>query len=87
MSVESVSEMTEVEIFERFTEGLKKSISRFRELGRLQENQGWGQLAFQLEALLKTGTEYYNQSPLTRQMALNMIDEKIAREQEGLLLN
>jgi len=79
-----MSEMTEQESFERFDEGLKQAADRARELGKLQENKGWGQFAYQLDCLRKTGTAFYKQSPLTRQMALNMLDERMARERSRL---
>lgn len=75
-------EMTETETIERLREGLKLAASRATELGRAQKHNGWGQLSFQLEKLLETAEKFCAQTPLTRQMALNMLDDKIAREVE-----
>lgn len=55
-----MAEMTSRESYERFKEGLSKSISRSRELAKASNNRSWNQIAFQLEKFLAKGVEVYN---------------------------
>ena len=60
-----MAEMTSRESFERFKEGLGKSISRCRELAKASGERAYNQCAFQLEKILAEGVKEYN----SKQMA------------------
>lgn len=69
--------MSVQETMERYFEGLKKAASRARELGRIQKNHQWSNVAAQLDILLKRGKQLYEDKPLSRQEALNIIDQRV----------
>lgn len=79
-----MSDFTEVESMERVREGLKMAASAARDLERVQKNHGWGKLAFQFDQMLTNAESLYAQGPITRTMALNMLDENMLRAQ-GML--
>lgn len=55
-----MGEMTTRESWERFEQGLSKSISRGRELAKASGRREWNQISFQLEGILNKGREVYN---------------------------
>lgn len=71
-----MSEMTDVEAFERFAEGLKKAASRARELGIAQKSKDWGNVATMLDGIRINGEKMYNARALSRQDVLKMLDER-----------
>lgn len=72
--------MEEIEIFERFNEGLKKAASRCRELSKLQKNSDWAKTAFQIDKFLAHGTELYKAKALSRQEVLSMLDRRVDKK-------
>lgn len=71
--------MNEIESMERFTEGLKKAASRCRELGKLQQSNGWDALTASFEGLLRNGQKLYSSSVMSRHDALKMLDEQYGK--------
>ncbi len=70
-----MSLMQKNESFERFSEGLKKSISRAKELGVAQDNYNWTKIAILLEGLLNKGIGFYNAKQISRQDTLAILDQ------------
>ena len=62
-----------VETMEFFREGLKKAASRIRELGALEKNNSWGQIASQIDMLRKSGETLYKQKAMKRAELLKQV--------------
>lgn len=75
-----MSEMTETETFERFSEGLKKAASRCRELGVVQKDRNWTKTAIQIEQFLAYGTQLYRASALSRREVLGLLDQRVDKK-------
>lgn len=71
-----MSEMTDVEAFERFSEGMKRAASRARELGVSQKSNDWGNVANMLDGIRTNGEKMYRARALSRQDVLKMLDER-----------
>lgn len=75
-----MSEMTKIESFERFKEGLSKSISRCRELAKASEDRHFNMIAFNLEKFLHQGINAFNSKQLADaevNRLLNQIQQEI----------
>lgn len=75
--------MQDVEIIERFVEGLKKASSRCRELGAIQKSKHWNDISANLDKLLANGLDLYKRKEISRQDALKILDER----QKNLKIN
>lgn len=75
-----MSEMTPQESIERYNEGLKKAASRARELGKLQKNKYWDQIANSLDGIRDQGLKLFYGRPLTEQEVQQMIDKHATQE-------
>lgn len=69
-----MSDMTNIESFERFSEGLKKAASRSRELAVAQKDDQWNKVAFMLDSLCSKGNDIFRGRAIPRQEALKMAD-------------
>lgn len=74
-----MSEMTDRESWERFSESLKRAISRAKELGRAQLNNNWFQVAANLKKTLDNAETIYKNKSLTRAQTIAMLDHRIDR--------
>lgn len=74
-----MSTMEHAETFDRYKEGMKKSISRCRELGAAQKNMNWFTIANHLEGILSKGESFYRGKAVSRQDALNMIESRVSK--------
>lgn len=82
--------MEHKESVERFVEGLKKAISRTKELGHAQKNNDWFQVSTHLRGILHNGQELLKQKPPSRQETLQMIGQReklVAARTEAERLN
>lgn len=81
-----MSEMEKAETIERWTEGLKRAISRCRELGKAQGKESdWNKVATQLEMLKVNGDKLMAGKALTRPQ-IELITEARLKEL-GMRLN
>lgn len=69
-----MSDMSEKDSKERFTEGLKKAASRAREIAKATRNPVWTQIAFTLDEIRRNGTKLMAMSALNRFDVLKMLD-------------
>lgn len=79
-----MTDMTPNESYERFQEGMKRAVSRARELGEAQKNADWNKIAFRLECLLDNGRKLFLSKALSRQAALKMIEERSKKMEKDL---
>lgn len=73
-----MSEMTELEAFERFEQGMKKAEACARQLAEAQKSRVYNQVAFGLEKLRITGTGYFRGRQLARQEAERIVNQREA---------
>jgi hypothetical protein len=71
-----MSDMTEGEALERFTEGLKKAASKAREIGAATGLLLWNDIARTLDELRENGTKLSQMTALSRFDVLAMLDER-----------
>lgn len=70
-----MSEMSTRESWERVSEGLKKCVSRSKELALAQKNTQWDDIARSFEGILKSAAKMYESRALTRAEVVKMTDE------------
>lgn len=75
----SLSMMTEKETIEMFVYGLSRAASKARELGKVQENQIWLDIAMILDEMRMTGFELANARAMSR---LDVLANIARREQQ-----
>lgn len=71
-----MSEMSEKESKERFTEGLKKAASRAREIAKITGSPMWTQIAYTVDEIRRSGGKLMQMSALTRFDVLSMLDHR-----------
>lgn len=79
-----MSEMTSAESIERFSEGMKKAISRARELAAAQRDRNWNKLAFQLQKILDQGIKIFKEKALTEAEVMAMTEHRISEMNKEL---
>ena len=68
-----------IEIHERFTEGLRKSIDRCKELEKHQKNRQWSLIANHLTGLLESGHKLAK-----KQLTTAQVEAMLAKREKDL---
>lgn len=71
-----MSDMSEGEALERFTEGLKKAASKAREIGALTGVDIWSDIAGTIDNIRNNGKVLAGMTALKRFEVLTMLDER-----------
>jgi len=69
-----MSEMTQTETNERWSEGLKKAASRARELSVSRKNLNWSAIAASIDGIREKGERMIVTSPLSRSQVIADLD-------------
>lgn len=72
--------MQEVEVYERWRDGMSMASSRCRELGKLQKDNSWFHVAHHLDEMRDIGSKLIDAHAMSRKEVLGMLDAMVDKK-------